>query len=92
MARPYDIEQINVMAWLRFPLIMGVVLAHCNLYAVIGNWEGSNPDWPGWLIYIFNYLYWLLLPARVPTLFRQEYWSGLPCPYPGDLPDKIDNY
>ena len=23
---------------------------------------------------------------------RQEYWSGLPCPYPGDLPDKIDNY
>ena len=69
MARPYDIEQINVMAWLRFPLIMGVVLAHCNLYAVIGNWEGSNPDWPGWLIYIFNYLYWLLLPARVPTLF-----------------------
>ena len=18
---------------------------------------------------------------------RQEYWSGLPCPYPGDLPD-----
>ena len=23
---------------------------------------------------------------------RQEYWSGLPGPYPGDLPDKIDNY
>ena len=20
-------------------------------------------------------------------LSRQEYWSGLPCPYPGDLPD-----
>ena len=19
--------------------------------------------------------------------FRQEYWSGLPCPLPGDLPD-----
>jgi len=19
--------------------------------------------------------------------FRQEYWSGLPCPSPGDLPD-----
>ena len=19
--------------------------------------------------------------------FRQEYWSGLPCPHPGDLPD-----
>ena len=23
---------------------------------------------------------------------RQEYWSGLPCSHPGDLPDKIDNY
>ena len=66
---PYDIEQINVMSWLRFPLIMGVVLAHCNLYAIVSNWEGSNPDWPAWLVYIFNYLYWLLLPARVPTLF-----------------------
>lgn len=66
---PYDIEQINVMSWLRFPLIMGVVLAHCNLYAIVANWEGSNPDWPAWLVYIFNYLYWILLPARVPTLF-----------------------
>ena len=69
MRKPYDIEQINVMSWLRFPLIMGVVLAHCNLYAIISNWDGSSPSWPSWLIYIFNYLYWLLLPARVPTLF-----------------------
>lgn len=66
---PYDIEQINVMTWLRFPLIMGVVLAHCNLYAIIASWEGCNPDWPAWLVYIFKYLYWLLLPPRVPTLF-----------------------
>ena len=21
------------------------------------------------------------------AFFRQEYWSGLPCPPPGDLPD-----
>ena len=35
MSKPYDIEQINVMAWLRFPLIMGVVLAHCNLHAIL---------------------------------------------------------
>lgn len=69
MSKPYDIEQINVMAWLRFPLIMGVVLAHCNLYAIITNWEGCAPDWPGWVVYIFKYLYLLLLPARVPTLF-----------------------
>ena len=69
MKTPYDIEQINVMSWLRFPLIMGVVLAHCDLYAIISNWNGVAPDWPDWLIYIFTYLYWLLLPARVPTLF-----------------------
>ena len=48
---------------------MGVVLAHCDLYAIISNWNGVAPDWPDWLIYIFTYLYWLLLPARVPTLF-----------------------
>ena len=23
----------------------------------------------------------------VQAIFRQEYWSGLPCPPPGDLPD-----
>ena len=69
MKEPYDIEQINVMSWLRFPLIVGVVLAHCNLYAIFTNWNGFAPDWPNWLIYIFQYFYWLLLPARVPTLF-----------------------
>ena len=28
-------------------------------------------------------------PTRLPSLrfSRQEYWSGLPCPPPGDLPD-----
>ena len=46
MRKPYDIEQINVMSWLQFRLIMGVVLAHCNLYAIILNWDGSEPSWP----------------------------------------------
>ena len=30
------------------------------------------------------------LACRAPLsmgFFRQEYWSGLPCPPPGDLPD-----
>ena len=25
--------------------------------------------------------------SSVHEIFRQEYWSGLPCPPPGDLPD-----
>ena len=25
--------------------------------------------------------------SSVPEISRQEYWSGLPCPSPGDLPD-----
>ena len=25
--------------------------------------------------------------SSVHGIFRQEYWSGLPCPPPGDLPD-----
>ena len=31
-----------------------------------------------------------LWPAKAPLCMgfsRQEYWSGLPCPPPGDLPD-----
>ena len=65
----YDKEILDVISWLRFPLIMGVVLAHCNLYALVENWEGAAPQWSGWLVYIFKYLYWIILPARVPLLF-----------------------
>ena len=25
--------------------------------------------------------------SRAMGSFRQEYWSGLPCPHPGDIPD-----
>ena len=25
--------------------------------------------------------------SSVRGIFQQEYWSGLPCPLPGDLPD-----
>ena len=28
-----------------------------------------------------------LLGSSVHGIFKQEYWSGLPCPPPGDLPD-----
>ena len=52
---------------------------------------------------MFSYLWWLLVSKSCPTLAtpctvdhkaplsigfsRQEYWSGLPFPSPGDLPD-----
>lgn len=65
----YDQEKVDVMAWLRFPLILGVVFAHSNLYALIESWYNTEPEWPEWLIYIFNNLYWLVFPARIPTLF-----------------------
>jgi len=32
----------------------------------------------------------LIVACQAPLsveFFRQEYWSGLPCPPPGDLPD-----
>lgn len=65
----YDQEQVDVMTWLRFPLILGVVIVHCNLFAQVTAWEGVEPEWPKWLIYIFNNFVYLTLPARVPTLF-----------------------
>lgn len=69
MKQPYDLEQINTMSWMRFPLIIGVVLAHCNLYALVEAWDGTTPELPEWLIFIFKYTYWIIFPPRVPTLF-----------------------
>ena len=32
---------------------------------------------------------WIEEPGRLHSMgfSRQEYWSGLPCPFPGDLPN-----
>ncbi|MBQ4063842.1 MAG: acyltransferase [Bacteroidaceae bacterium] len=62
-------SDIDVITWLRFPLMIGVVFWHNNLYALIEIWEGTAPQWPHWLIYIFNYLHLIILPAPVPVLF-----------------------
>ena len=65
----HDQELVDIMTWLRFPLIIGVVLVHTNIYALVEMWEGAPPQWPEWLIYIFNYLCLIVFPARVPLLF-----------------------
>ena len=37
---------------------------------------------------LFSTLWTVAQQAPLPMGFsRQEYWSGLPCPTPGDLPD-----
>lgn len=69
MKQPYGVGLTDVISWLRFPLIMGVLLTHCNLYTLIASWEGRFPEWPSWLIFIFNDLYLVALPAIVPALF-----------------------
>lgn len=51
------------------PLIIGVVLAHANLYALVENWYGEAPQWPEWLIFMFANLKNILLPDRVSVLF-----------------------
>ena len=39
-------------------------------------------------VQLFATLWTVACQATLPTGFsRQEYWSGLPCPLPGDLPD-----
>ncbi len=69
-AKPlHDQTEIDVITWLRFPLMVGVVLWHNNLYALVEIWEGKAPEWPGWIVYIFNYLHLIILPAPVPMLF-----------------------
>ena len=34
-------------------------------------------------------MYYSLLGFSVHGFSRQEYWSGLPCPSPGDLPNPV---
>ena len=36
---------------------------------------------------LFDPMNWSPPGSSVHGFFRQEYWSGLPCPSPGDLPD-----
>lgn len=65
----YDQATIDTFSWMRFPLIVGVVLAHCNLPALLESWYGSAPTLPPWATWIFEQAYIYLFPARVPTLF-----------------------
>ena len=42
----------------------------------------------GFLVRLFATLWTIVCQAPLSVGFsRQEYWSGLPCPPPGDLPD-----
>ena len=50
--------------------------------------------WGGWRVCMLSRVWlfatlWTVIPqAPLPMEFsRQEYWSGLPCPPPGELPD-----
>lgn len=65
----YDQATIDTFSWLRFPLIVGVVIAHCNLPALIEAWYGTAPILPTWATRIFEEAYIYIFPARVPTLF-----------------------
>ena len=41
-------------------------------------------------VWLFVTLWFVACQAPLPTVFsRQEYWSGLSCPPPGDLPDLV---
>lgn len=65
----YDQATIDTFSWMRFPLIVGVVLAHCNLPALMEAWYGAAPVLPTWATRLFEQAYIYLFPARVPTLF-----------------------
>lgn len=67
--RVYDQATIDTFSWMRFPLIVGVILAHCNLVALLTAWYGTAPILPVWATQIFENAYVYIFPARVPTLF-----------------------
>ena len=65
----YDQATIDTFSWMRFPLIVGVIFAHCNLVELLNVWYGAAPILPVWAIQVFEYAYVYIFPARVPTLF-----------------------
>ena len=65
----YDQATIDTFSWMRFPLIVGVIFAHCNLVALLNVWYGAAPILPVWATQVFEYAYVYIFPARVPTLF-----------------------
>ena len=59
--------------------IICIFLINCHLLCVCAKW----------LLLCLSVTPWTV-PLQVPLFMgfsRQEYWSGLPCPPPGDLPD-----
>lgn len=69
MNKAYDQTSIDTLSWIRFPLIVGVILAHCNLPELIETWYGTAPTLPAWASFIFEKSYIYIFPARVPTLY-----------------------
>ena len=72
---------------------MGVVLYNFLLIFILPACHLSSGPWR-WLLSRFSLVCLFVTPWTVASqtppsmgFSRQEYWSGLPCPPPGDLPD-----
>ncbi|MBR2300562.1 MAG: acyltransferase [Bacteroidaceae bacterium] len=59
----------KVLACLRTPLIVGVVMLHANLYNLVTQWSGEAPLWPAWLVFYFRNIVNILFPSCVAIFF-----------------------
>lgn len=59
----------KVLACLRTPLIIGVVMLHANLYNLVAQWSGEAPLWPSWLVFYFRNIVNILFPSCVAIFF-----------------------
>ena len=83
--------------WTLYGLDNEHLLSKANLtMTTASSWYSSNSDLPGldlWVharchVQLFKTSWTVACQAPLSMGFsRQEYWSGLPCPPPGDLPD-----
>ena len=81
----HGILQARILEWVVFPFsrVSNPGLPHCRqiLYYLLLLSHFSH-------VWLFTTLWTVARQAPVSVGFsRQEYWSGLPCPFPGDLPD-----
>ena len=66
--------------------VCACIQAYINMYTCIHEHESESEVAQSWLT-LCDPMDCSLPGSSVHGIFQQEYWSGLPFPSPGDLPD-----
>ena len=84
----FETQQTEVQAWLCHKVTSCVCVTFCQVTISELHWKGESESVIHSVMSDSVFPWTLGHQASVSVeFFRQEYWSGLPLPFPGDLPD-----